>query len=205
MNRNERSLRIILKLAAFIVLVIIFAIALTGCSAIRNAISTVTGNLVGNSYTVMAYDDFGNQVMTAAGDKISLETEKDTAGNNSSYLTVTIDGKEWSHVGNTLVFIEDGADLITDFSENIDIGSNTGSTGLIAIDRKINDFRNMFGQESIVAVYSQAGVPICLLQGDDCYKEIPSDLPTMTRLNIDGKSVYVYRANIDIIPADLIR
>ena len=49
----------------------------------------------------------------------------------------------------------------------------------------------------------QNGTPIGLFQGNDCYTEIPADLPKTTLINIDGKMVYVHRANVDIIPAEL--
>ena len=42
-----------------------------------------------------------------------------------------------------------------------------------------------------------------LFQGDSCYTEIPGDLPKTTLVSIDGKLVYVHRANVDIIPASL--
>ena len=46
-------------------------------------------------------------------------------------------------------------------------------------------------------------ISIGLFQGNDCYCEIPADLPKTTLINIDGKMVYVHRANVDIIPAEL--
>ena len=54
-------------------------------------------------------------------------------------------------------------------------------------------------------MYSQTGAPICMFQGDKCYTEVPADLPKTTLISIDGKLVYVHRANIDIIDADLIK
>ena len=59
------------------------------------------------------------------------------------------------------------------------------------------------GKEYVVLVSSQNGTPIGLFQGNDCYTEIPADLPKTTLINIDGKMVYVHRANVDIIPAEL--
>lgn len=63
---------------------------------------------------------------------------------------------------------------------------------------------NLMGKERVVLVSSQNGTPIGLFQGGKCYVEIPSNLPKMTRLNIDGKSVYVHRGDVDIIPATLL-
>lgn len=189
-----------------IICAVILAIVpfLTNCASVESWVATFKGELIGNSYTILAYDNFGNQVMSISGDKVALSGKTDTNGESSSYLTITIDGEEWNHVGNTLVFIEDGANLLTDFTEPLgEISSSSNSSGLISVDRSLNNYKNLFGQEAVVAIYSQAGVPICLLEGDDCYEEVPADLPKTTRLHIDGHSVYVYKANIDIIPTNL--
>ena len=58
------------------------------------------------------------------------------------------------------------------------------------------------GQVSVHKTFIH-GTPIGLFQGNDCYTEIPADLPKTTLINIDGKMVYVHRANVDIIPAEL--
>lgn len=41
------------------------------------------------------------------------------------------------------------------------------------------------------------------LQGDNCYIEIPDDLPKTTLVNIDGKMVYIHRGDVDIMPAGM--
>ncbi len=94
-------------------------------------------------------------------------------------------------------------DIITVFQLPDNMESTGSSTGLMAVDRKINHYANLFGKEYVVLVSSQNGTPIGLFQGDDCYTEIPADLPKTTLINIDGKMVYVHRANVDIIPAEL--
>lgn len=40
--------------------------------------------------------------------------------------------------------------------------------------------------------------------GDNVYWEIPEDLPKMTKLMIDGKALYIHRANYQIIDSDLL-
>ena len=103
----------------------------------------------------------------------------------------------------TLVFAQKGVDMITDFEVPTDMENSGSSTGLMAVDRKINSYANLFGKKLVVLVSSQNGTPIGLFQGDDCYIEIPADLPKTTLVGIDGKMVYVHRANVDIIPAEL--
>ncbi len=193
MNRNRLLSLIALALA----------ITLTGCAAIRNYVSKLTGSLFGKGYTITQYDNYGNLVFTVHGDKVTMDCELDDSGEVTSYIDITIDGESWKHVGSTLVFAQKGVDLITDFQLPEDMDSTGHSTGLMAVDRKINHYKNLIGKDLVVLVSSQNGTPIGLFQGDDCYMEVPTDLPKTTLINIDGKMVYVHRANVDIIPAEL--
>ena len=70
--------------------------------------------------------------------------------------------------------------------------------------RIINKYKNYFGKSRVVVIKSQLGVPICAYSGEDVYWEIPVDLPKMTKLMVDGKSLYIHRANFQIIDIDLI-
>ena len=106
-------------------------------------------------------------------------------------------------MGSTLVFAQEGVDLITDFQIPENMENDGTGTGLMAVDRRINEYANLFGKKLVVVVSSQNGTPIGLFQGDNCYVEIPEDLPKTTLIHIDGKLVYVHRANVDIIPASL--
>ena len=192
------------KKKLFISLVaVLLCVAMTGCSAIGAYLSQLKGELFGNDYDIRQYDDFGNLVFTIHGNKVTMDCELDEYGEVTSYIDITIDGKSWKHVGSTLVFAQRGVDMITDFQLPEDMQSPTGGTGLMAIDRRINEYANYFGKDLVVLVSSQNGTPIGLFQGNDCYTEIPGDLPKTTLIHIDGKLVYVHRANVDIIPASL--
>ncbi len=190
--------RIALVLAAVMLLS-----AFTGCAAIGAYFSKLTGELFGNDYTIRQYDDFGNLVFTIYGDRVAMECELDENGEVTSYIDITIDGHSWKHVGSTLVFAQGGVDMITDFQVPEHMQTGGSSTGLMAIDRRINEYANLFGKKQVVLVSSQNGTPVALFQGNDCYTEIPGDLPKTTLIHIDGKLVYVHRANVDIIPAEL--
>jgi len=181
--------------------VLILAMALNGCAAADTFVKKLKGELVGNDYTIRQYDDFGNLVFTAYGDKIAMDCETDEAGEPSSYIEITVDGDKWQHVGSTLVFTQAGVDLITDFAVPETLEKEGEGSGLIAVDRVINNYKNQFGKKLVVLVSSQNGTPVGLFQGNKCYVEIPDDLPKTTLINIDGKLVYVHRANVDILPA----
>lgn len=193
------------KVITICVACVLLCTVLTGCASLGSWFQTLKGELIGNSYQIWEYDNFGNRILTLTGDKIALEGGVDDYGEATSYIDITVDGKEWNHVGGTLVFAQKGADMITDFQIPSDIESTSGSTGLMAVDRVINSYKNEFGKARIVVVYSQTGAPICMFQGDDCYTEVPADLPKTTKIYIDGNLVYVHRANIDIFDAALFK
>ena len=184
-------------------LALVLVLSLTGCAALGSFISQLKGELFGNDYDIRQYDDFGNLVFTVHGDRVAMDCELDENGEVSSYIDITIDGEKWMHVGSTLVFAQRGVDMITDFQIPEDMENSGTGTGLMAVDRKINHYANLFGKEMIVLISSQNGTPIGLFQGDKCYIEIPGDLPKTTLVSIDGKLVYVHRANVDIIPAEM--
>ena len=189
---------------AAIALALVFSLA--GCSAIGAYIGKLRGELFGNDYVIRQYDDFGNLVFTVRGDKVTMDCELDEYGEVSSYIDITIDGDSWKHVGSTLVFAQEKADMITDFQIPEEMENTAGnSTGFMAVDRRINEYANYFGKELVVLISSQNGTPVALFQGDNVYTEIPGDLPKTTLIHIDGAMVYVHRANIDIIPADFFR
>lgn len=184
------------------------AISLCGCGAavMERIIGELKGELVGNDYQVFEYDNFGNQVLQVSGNKIAMSAEVDSAGEPTSYIDITVDGYDWMHVGSTLVFAQNGVDMITDFQmpETIETDRD-GSLGLIAADRFVNSYKNLFGKSQVVLVSSQTGTPIGLFQGDNCNVSIPSNLPKTTLVSIDGKLVYVHRANVDIMPAAMFK
>lgn len=186
-----------------LVLIGTLILSLTSCAEIITNILVLKGQLIGNDYAITEYDNFGNRVMTVNGNKVSINAEVDKAGEITSYIDITIDGQDWKHVGSTLVFAQKGVETITDFSIPDQINSSTDSSGLMAIDKFINNYKNSFGRKYVVLVSSQTGAPICLFKGDSCNVTIPDDLPKMTLVNIDGKLVYIHRANVDIISAGL--
>ena len=67
--------------------------------------------MLGLAYTM----HFGNPVLQVKGDKITMDGAVDSAGEPTSYITITVDGYEWDHVGSTLVFAQNGINMVTDF------------------------------------------------------------------------------------------
>ncbi len=201
-NRDKKILLGLISLS----LVIIF----TSCASIKDRIGVSKGRLVGNRFTIMSYDHYGEKTLTLKGSKVGVETlrenksaDEEEAKYKSSVLEITINGNQVLQVGNTLIFQEDGLSMVEDFqlAENLEAKP---SAGLMAIDRNINHIKNKLGSEKVVVISTPIGVPIGVYEGKKVYATVPKDLPKMTRLNIDGKSLYIHRANYMIIDRGLI-
>ena len=200
-----------------IITIVVMLFSLSGCSMLESKINDLKGNLVGNGYDIYTYDNYGDKVLETSGDKISITGNKtettsyDSDGSKitgydlSSVITITIDGDEIQSCGDTCIFVQDGLDEEVDFTQEVIDSQTDGSLDEnTAIARFINRYKNMFGKSRVVAIKSQLGQPITAYSGDDVYWEIPDDLPKMTKLMIDGKALYIHRANFQIIDKTLL-
>ena len=200
-----------------IITIVVMLFSLSGCSMLESKINDLKGNLVGNGYDIYTYDNYGDKVLETSGDKISITGNKtettsyDSDGSRitgydlSSVITITIDGDEIQSCGDTCIFVQDGLDAEVDFTQKVIDSQTDGSLDEnTAIARFINRYKNMFGKSRVVVIKSQLGQPITAYSGDDVYWEIPDDLPKMTKLMIDGKALYIHRANFQVIDKALL-
>ncbi len=192
-----------------VAVLLILLLTLSGCSAILDRIAVLRGDLIGNRFEISVYDHYANKTLELNGSKITvglLENESNSSsespGFESSVLEITINGREMIQVGNTVIFAEEGLDMVEDFQtpSNIEV---SGGGGFVPLDRFVNDLRNNIGKDKTIIVSSQMGIPIGVYQGERVFVTVPDDLPKMTRLNIDGKSLYIHRANYVILDTDL--
>ena len=201
--KNKRFLRYL-----SIIGIIVFLISIAGCAMFRNEVKKFKGELIGNNFTINMYDDFGNKTLTLYGDKVGLEgnyissTSKDSEGNTttnyelSSVITLTIDGHTGKTTGSTIIFAEEGLNKLEDFEIPNEISTSGGTINLV--DRNINKLKNILGTSKIVVVCSELGIPLAIYGGDSVYEEISQDLPKTTLVNIDGKALYIHRADLSI-------
>lgn len=189
--------------------------SLTSCAALNSVMKDIKGELVGNRFDIDFYDNFGNKIVSMDGHKVGLETNYvksksvDSDGTTttnyepSSVITITIDGHQVAQTGNTVIFVEDGIEKLEDFNLS-DITTN-GEGTINIFDRNINKIKNLLGTPKVIVVCSQLGVPIAVYGGNEVYWEVPSDLPKMTKLNVDGLALYIHRANYILLDNDMIK
>lgn len=197
-----------------IICVAILLISLSSCGWFGNKMKNIKGELIGNNFTIDFYNNIGNNILTIYGDKVGIEANyvsttsidsegaKSTNYELSSVVTLTVDGNQVAQTGNTVIFAEEGLKKLEDFELSDEISTNGGTINIL--DRNINEIKNMIGTPKVVIICSQLGVPIAVYGGDSVYWEIPDDLPKTTKLNIDGKALYIHRANYILLDTDMI-
>ena len=194
-----------------IIIIVALIMSVTGCAAIRDKLKTIKGELVGIHFNISAYDHYANKTLEMEGSKVTVGVLENDAnidpaatGYQSGVLEMTIDGEQMFQVGNTVIFADDGLDMVEDFEVPEDINVGRGG-GFVPIDRFVNDIKNKIGKKKTIIISSQMGIPIAVYQGERVYVTVPDDLPKMTRLNIDGKSLYLHRANYLILDTEMMK
>lgn len=205
----------IFKLITSLVLIVCMAMSLSSCAWLHSEINELNGSIIGNTYDAMFYSNDGQLFMTMRGEKIDLSSNivrehvytDDGWGyveTLSSVVTITIDGSQVENCGSTVIFAESGLEPDVDYIQ-ADIDSHAQGIGdNTIIANVVNKYKNMYGKPTVVVIQSQLGNPICAFSGKKVYWEVCEDLPKTTKLMIDGKALYIHRANFQIIDRDLL-
>ena len=191
--------------------------AASGCGSISQKVNDFNGHIFGNRYTIDTFDNYGSRVLTTHGSKIDIsgnvvqqETYDNAADSTgyvntlSSVITLTIDGHEMLTCGDTTIFYEDGLVPEVNFQLEAIDSESSSITDSTLISGLVNKVKNKFGKQMVVVIKSQTGVPIYAFSGRKVTWSIPADLPKFTKLVVDGKALYLHRANFQIIDKELI-
>ena len=192
--------------------------ALSGCAGIKSRVNNLEGSIKGCTYDCMFYSNSGNLFMTASGENINMTSNivKEKTYNSedgwgtvetlSSVITITIDGNQMESCGSTVIFADINLKPDADFTniESIESESSESLTDWTSVAGIVNQYKNYFGKPQVVVIQSQLGDPICAYSGNDVYWEVCKDLPKTTKLMIDGKALYIHRANFQIIDKSLL-
>lgn len=200
-----------LKLINLVIILCLIGTSIVGCAKIKDLVGKIKGDLVGQQFSISTYDDYGNKTLTVEGKKVTVgllqnsdNFDKKSSEFKSEVLEITVNGNQMFQVGNTAIFAEDGLDMVEGYDVPKDVKVDSGG-GYVPLDRYINNIKNKIGKEKTIIISSQQGIPIGVYQGKDVYVTIPEDLPKMTRINIDGKTLYIHRANYTILDSKMIK
>lgn len=206
------------KIIAMFMFLVVVMCSLSGCALVDSEVNELKGSITGNTYTASFYSNTGDKFMTMNGQKIDMDSNvvKEASYSSdggwgytktlSSVMTITIDGKEVESCGSTIVFAEDGLKEDINFKSPEVINSTTDGSlkDNTMIAGIVNKYKNYFGKSRVVVIQSQLGDPICAYSGDEVYWKVCQDLPKTTKLMVDGKALYIHRANFQIIDKKLL-
>ena len=172
------------------------------------------------------YDNHGNQQLAVEGTSFDIEPNKvkeysyDSSGSwisqwtTSSVMSITVDGKHIESCGSTVLFYDTRLEKLSlELPEEITL-SQGDSAAIYSPYDGYNYYEDNWGlryywqtekqsnttpASRIVIIQSQEGDPICMFAGDKVSWSVSRDLPKTTELMIDGKVVYVHRANFSIV------
>jgi hypothetical protein len=208
--RQKQEDFIMKKKFALLMLVAAIVASAAGCSQIRDAVAKIKGDLIGQRFVISVYDDYADKTLEVTGSKITvglLENSSnfnvESTGFESEVIEITVNGKQMFQVGNTVIFAEEGLDMVKDYAVPTEVSGGQGG-GFVPFDRYVNDIKNQIGKDKTIIISSQLGIPIGVYQGKEVFVTVPDDLPKMTRLNIDGRSLYIHRANYIIMDSDML-
>ena len=181
------------------------------------------------SYIAEFYDNEGLNWLNVEGTSFDIKPNKvkqygyDSDGcwtywyETSSIVSVDIDGKNIETCGSTVLFYDTRLEKI-DIELPSTVTLSEGETAEITIPRDLRgqDYWNLnwwwntksldnkTGGSRIVIIQSQEGDPICMFSGNEVTWSVPTSLPKTTEIFIDGKALYIHRANFSIVDTNII-
>ena len=200
-----------------VAIILVLMAGIAGCAQMQSGIHDLHGSIIGNEYIIDIFDNSGIRTLKSHGKKIDIDNniveEKTyasdtdqwyTTKNLSSVITITIDGKQLISCGDTCIFYDKRLSPEYEFYLDQIESDSSGLLSSTLISGKVNSIKNKFGKPMVVVIKSQMGAPIYAFSGDKVYWDIQEDLPRFTKLMIDGKALYVHRANFQIIDKALL-
>ena len=207
----------LIKKTLAIAMILIVMTGAAGCAKMQSGIHDLHGSIIGNEYNIDIFDNTGIRTLRSHGKKIDIDNniveektyasatdEWYTTKTLSSVITITIDGRQLISCGDTCIFYDKR--LVPEYEFYLD-KIESDSSGILdstLISGRVNSIKNEFGKPMVVIIKSQMGAPIYAFSGDKVYWEIEDDLPRFTKLMIDGKALYIHRANFQVIDKALL-
>lgn len=174
-------------------------------SSCQAAVSNLASLMKGRQATIISYDAHGQRLDRIHGASVDIQRETafdsvnaDGKSNaDSSVIRVSIGGGMMTHVGSTLLMIEDGLSDITDkLPPTVDLENTEHGTPILNYLRQ--NFRNFWaGTSRTCLIRSQLGSPIAIFGGNQV-TYYATNIPKSTLLQIDGKYLLVYRADYSL-------
>ena len=200
------------RIIAAIVVLIATVLTLSSCAGMGMFGDSVNRAFNGMPATVKFYAKDGHVMASAHGTSIRVTRDErfdtsDSEGvskNDSSVLLISIGNSHIQHVGSTVVLAQDGLLNIADGIPEEEFNIENTKRGTPWANTLREKFQNLWaGKAKTIIIRSQDDVPIAIYAGNQV-EVAATDVPRSTLYRIDGKYLFVYRANITTPDSDLL-
>lgn len=197
------------KIVSALVLILAMSI-LSGCATLGAWGESFNRAWQGVPATLTTYNQAGFLIDRIRGESfnVSRDTRFDTStteGSNrdSQVLLISIGANHISHVGSSMILMEEGlTNIMTSSNSRVDLQNN--DPGVPWLNSFIERERNLWaGKSKTLMIRSQDGTPIGVFAGSEV-EIFSTDVPKSTWFRVDGKMLWVYRTDYTIVDTELL-
>lgn len=197
------NLRNKLRIAGVVAVASVAAVQ-SGCSAIDMSFEDFNRAWNGIPATITTYNQDGELIDKIQGNSIqislderfrevSVDSDGGTISSPGDVLLISIGDSHMNHVGSTMLWVEDGLEPIAGADTTIDITNTEQGTPWLNDLLEYN--RNLWqGKAKTVLIRSQDGDPIAVFAANQV-EIVGTAVPKSTMYRLDGKRLFVYRAD----------
>lgn len=198
-----------IAVASAAVFVIIASISLVGCAGLEMWGEKFSRDWQGVPATMRTYAADGQQVDEVKGEsfRVSRDDRFDTSdgegssNKDSQVLLMSIGDSTISHVGSTMILAEEGLTVVDQEPQVSIENTEPGRPWLNSMrERAQNKWR---GKGKTILIRSQDSVPLAVYAGNEV-EMVKTDVPKSTWFRVDGKYLFVYRADYTVYDNDLL-
>lgn len=194
------------------VLAVVVAVAtMAGCAFLDSIGDEFNRSWNGVAATMTTYNESGQPIDRIHGTSFRVKRDErfDTADSDgtskrdSSVLLISLGDSHISHVGSTMVLAADGlTDIMVEANAKVDL--TVTKPGTPWLNDLYEKNRNLWqGKAKTIMVRSQDGTPVAVFSGNNV-EVFATDVPKSTQFRVDGRYLFVYRADYTVIDNDLL-
>ncbi len=163
--------------------------------------------------TITTYDQNGDLIDKVQGTSLQISLDErfytvnvssdgTTTREPGDVLLISVGKSHISHVGSTMVWAEDGVEAIAGADTTVDIKSTEQGTPWL---NNLKEYgRNLWkGKAKTLLIRSQDGKPIAVYAANEV-EIVGTAVPKSTMFRLDGKRLFVYRADYTVYDTDLL-
>lgn len=192
----------------------VLSLIASGCAAGSMSFEDFNRAWNGIPATITTYDQNGDLIDHVHGrslqvslddrfDVVSVNSDGTTTSSPGDVMLISIGKSHISHVGSTMIWAEDGVTAVAGADTRVDI-SNT-EQGTPWLNNLFEYNRNLWkGKAKTLLIRSQDGKPIAVYAAKEV-EVVGTAVPKSTMFRLDGKRLFVYRADYTMYDTDLLQ